>query len=457
MKLYNTMTQQVEQFVPLEPGKVKIYTCGPTVYNYAHIGNLRTYVSEDILVRSLRFLGYEVIRAMNVTDVGHLESDADEGEDKMLKGARRERKTVWQIADYYTDVFFQDMEKLHLQKPDIVMRATDQIDEYIEFIQVLQDKGYAYQAGGNIYYDVSKFPDYTKLSRMPLENLQHGSRGEVSLDENKRNPYDFALWFTKSKFDDQEMKWDSPFGRGYPGWHLECSVISLKALGEQLDIHCGGVDHISTHHTNEIAQTESYTGRKWVNYWWHAEFLITDEGRMSKSKGGFLSLSRLQELGYDPMDYKYFLLGSHYRKQLMFSDEGMDSARTAYQKLKERTLALEEAIETEAYLDQFKAALADDLNTANALTLLYAVLKDDSLKSGEKRYIIQQMDTVLGLDLFREKEHDLDVETIERLIAERNTAKSEKNWARADEIRQQLIDMGISIMDGKDGTTWKVN
>ena len=456
MKLYNTMSLRVEEFVPLEPGKVKIYTCGPTVYNYAHIGNLRTYVSEDILVRALRYLGYEVTRAMNITDVGHLESDADEGEDKMLKGARRERKTVWQIAEYYTQAFFADMAKLGLEKPDIVMRATDQIEDYIEFIQVLEDKGFAYRAGGNVYFDVAKFPDYTKLSRMPLENLQHGSR-DVEIDDNKRNPYDFALWFTKSKFDDQEMKWDSPFGRGYPGWHLECSVIALKALGEQLDIHCGGVDHIATHHTNEIAQTESYTGKKWVNYWWHAEFLLTDDGKMSKSKGEFLSLSRLEELGYSPMDYKYFLLGSHYRRQLAYSDEGMDSARTAYQKLKERTLALPEAEVTSAYLDDFKATLADDLNTANALTLIYTVLKDNNLSGGEKRYIIEQIDSVLGLELFVAPVIDLDIDLIEGLIAERNQAKQAKDWATADKLREDLLALGITIMDTKEGTTWKAN
>lgn len=457
MKLYNTMTLRVEDFIPLKPGKVKIYTCGPTVYNYAHIGNLRTYVSEDILVRSLRYLGYEVTRVMNITDVGHLESDADDGEDKMLKGARREKKTVWEIAEHYTQAFFKDMEKLGLQTPEHVVRATDMVEEYIEFIQVLEDKGYAYRSGGNVYYDVSKFPRYTELSRMPLENLQHGSRGDVELDENKRNPYDFALWFTKSKFDDQEMKWDSPFGRGYPGWHLECSVIALNTLGEQLDIHCGGVDHISTHHTNEIAQTESYTGKKWVNYWWHAEFLLTDDGKMSKSKGEFLSLSRLEELGYSPMEYKYFLLGSHYRRQLAFSDEGMDTAKTAYQKLKERTLALDTPVETTAYLDEFKAILADDLNTANALTLIYTVLKDQSLSSGEKRYIIEQIDSVLGLDLFVAPELDLDTETIERLIQERNEAKLVKDWAKADAIRQELLNMGIAIMDSKEGTTWKAN
>lgn len=455
MKLYNSLSLKVEDFVPLEPGKVKIYTCGPTVYNYAHIGNLRTYVSEDILVKTLNLLGYEVTRAMNITDVGHLESDGDEGDDKMLKGAKRENKTVWEIADHYTEAFFRDMKKLNLATPNIVMKATEQIEDYIQFILALEAKGFVYRAGGNVYFDVSRFPDYTKLSRMPLDNLKHAVRDEVAVDQNKKNPFDFVLWFTKSKFDDQEMKWDSPFGRGYPGWHIECSVIALKALGEQLDIHCGGVDHIATHHTNEIAQTESYTGKKWVNYWWHADFLITDDGKMSKSKGEFLSLARLEELGYSPMDYKYFLLGSHYRKQLVFSDEGIQSARTAYQKLKERTLMLDESVESDAYLAEFKAALGDDLNTANALTQIYNVLKDPSLTSGEKRSAIEKMDAVLGLDLFAEQEHDLDVKQIEALIAERSLAKANKDWGRADQIRDKLKELGVAIMDSKDGTTWK--
>ena len=308
MKLYNSMTNTIEDFKPIKEGEVSIYTCGPTVYFYAHIGNLRTYVSEDILVRTLEYMGYDVKRAMNITDVGHIVGDADEGEDKMLQGAKREKKTVWDIAKYYTDVFFEDFDSLNLKRPTYVSRATDHIDDYIEFIETLEKKGHTYRGGGNVYFDVSTFPEYNKLSKMPLENLVHAHRDDVKMDENKKSPLDFVLWFTKSKFDDQEMKWDSPFGRGYPGWHLECSVISLKMLGEQMDIHCGGVDHIPTHHTNEIAQTESYTGKPWVKYWWHAEFLLDKSGKMSKSKGDFLDLRFLKSEGYTPMHYKYFLL-----------------------------------------------------------------------------------------------------------------------------------------------------
>lgn len=455
MNLYNSMTMKIEPFLPYEENKVSIYTCGPTVYNYAHIGNLRTYVSEDILVRTLRFLGYSVTRAMNITDVGHLESDADAGDDKMLKGAKRENKTVWEIAEHYTRAFFEDMQSLHLGKPDIVMKATDQIEDYIAFILKLEEKGFVYRAGGNVYFDVSRVPQYTKLSKMPLENLQHGTRAEVEIDVNKKNPYDFVLWFTKSKFDDQEMKWDSPFGKGYPGWHIECSVIALKAFGEQLDIHCGGVDHIPTHHTNEMAQTESYTGKPWVKYWWHAEFLIDKSGKMSKSKGDFLSLSTLEKNGYHPMHYKYFLLGSHYRKQLVFSEESMNTARDAYNKLKERTLVLAEPIPSEQHLDAFQAALADDLNTANALTVIYDVLKDKTLASGEKRYIIERMEEVLDLGLFEIEAHHLDASYVEQRISARNQAKAQKNYAEADAIRQELAEMGVQIMDSKEGTTWK--
>lgn len=455
MKLYNSMTGVVEPFVPLVEGKASIYTCGPTVYFYAHIGNLRTYVSEDLLVRALDYLGYEVTRSMNITDVGHMVGDADEGEDKMLQGAKREKKTVWDIAEYYTKVFFEDMEELNLKRPEFISKATDHIGDYIHFIEVLEEKGHTYRAGGNVYFDVSTFPDYNKLSKMPLENLMHAHRGDVSLDQNKKSPLDFVLWFTKSKFEDQEMKWDSPYGRGYPGWHLECSVISLKTLGEQMDIHCGGVDHIPTHHTNEIAQTESYTGKPWVKYWWHAEFLIDKAGKMSKSRGDFLDLRYLKEQGYSPMHYKYFLMGSHYRRQLVFTMEGLHNAKEAYQKLKKRTLALESPIETEAYLDEFKETIGNDLDTANVLTLIYEVLKDQSLSSGEKCYIIQEIDSVLQLDLFKEEQVEVDVDVILSLIEKRTQAKEDKNYSLADQIRQELQDMGITLMDGKEGTTWK--
>lgn len=458
LKLFNTLSLELEDFVPIREDRVSIYTCGPTVYDYAHIGNMRTYVSEDILVRTLEALGYNVVRAMNITDVGHLTDDGDEGDDKMLLGAKREKKTVWEIAQYYTDAFFVDFDELKLKRPSIIARATDHIQDYIDFIKVLEEKGYTYQAGGNVYFDISKFPRYTELSRMPLENLQIGSREGVVIDRNKKNPFDFVLWFTQSKFENQEMRWESPYGTGYPGWHLECSVISMKAFGPRMDIHGGGVDHIPTHHTNEIAQSESYTGEKWVNYWWHAEWLIDNEGKMSKSRGEFLSLQYLKSLGYDPMDYKYFLLGSHYRRQLLFSFEGLDGAREAYSKLKARCLALDPPKKSESYWEEFLSWLARDLNTANALTVLYKCLNDDELTSGEKAYEIARMDTVLNLGLFEEKEIDEEFrQKIESLVEERSKAKEVKDYAKADKLRDELLSLGVAIKDSKEGTTWTLN
>lgn len=458
LKLYNSLSLELEDFVPLREDRVSIYTCGPTVYDYAHIGNMRTYVSEDILVRTLEALGYKVQRAMNITDVGHLTDDGDEGDDKMLLGAKREKKTVWEIADYYTEAFFKDYDELRLKRPDILERATDHIDDYVSFIEVLEEKGFTYQAGGNVYFDISKFPRYNELSRMPLENLQVGSREGVVLDKNKKNLFDFVLWFTQSKFDNQQMRWDSVYGEGYPGWHLECSVIAMNAFGPRMDIHCGGVDHIPTHHTNEIAQSESYTGEKWVNYWWHAEWLIDKEGKMSKSRGEFLSLPFLKSLGYDPMDYKYFLLGSHYRRQLLFSFEALDGAKEAYSKLKARCLALDPPVKTSAYWKAFLTPMARDLNTANALTVLYECLNDPELSSGEKAHAIRRMDSVLQLGLFQEKPIDDSLrEEIEKMIEKRQLAKLDKDYARADEIRDKLVALGVRIKDSKEGTTWEMN
>ncbi len=460
MRIYNSLTLKKEKFVPINEDEVSIYTCGPTVYNYAHIGNLRTYVSEDILVRGLEYLGYNVKRAMNITDVGHLTDDGDEGDDKMLKGAERENKSVYEIADFYTKAFFKDMNRLSLKEPDAVRKATDCIDEFIDFILVLKEKGYTYESGGNVYFDISKVDDYTKLSKMPLENLRVAHREDVSVDDNKKNPFDFVLWFTKSKFENQKLVWDSPFGRGYPGWHLECSVISMSIFGDTLDIHCGGIDHVPTHHTNEIAQSESYTGKKWVNYWWHAEFLIDNNGKMSKSSGDFLNMDKLIELGYKPMHYKYYLLGSHYRRQLSFTFESLDGARDAYKKLKFRIKKLEgEAKETSRYIQEFKDLLSDDLNTPNILTLIYTVLGDDSLENGEKIYILSEIDKVLQLDLFSferiELAEDLKRE-VEELIVKRKEAKESKNYEEADRIRDYLSGKGIILVDTKEGTTWKV-
>ena len=481
MKLYNSLTRNIDDFIPYEGKHVKMYTCGPTVYNYAHIGNLRTYIHEDILEKSLRFLDYDVKRVMNITDVGHLESDADDGEDKMLKGAQRENKTVWQVAEYYTEAFFKDCEKLNIKKPEIVAKATDYIDKYIDFIKTLEAKGFTYVANGNVYFDISKFPKYTGLSRMNLEELKVAHRDDVEEDIHKKNPQDFVLWFTKSKFENQAMKWESPWGTGYPGWHIECSVISLTNLGEQLDIHCGGVDHIPVHHTNEIAQTESYTGKEWTKYWWHAEFLIEGSGKMSKSSGEFLTVSLLEKKGFDPLAYRYYVLNSHYRKQLNFTFENLEMAQNAYYKLRKKTAGLMgEATDGLAsndvvgqpfdsaslsqpareILSKFEACLADDLNTANAITVLYELLKLD-LEIAEKVKLIGRMDQVLSLDLLKsleevsqELEGD-EAEWIEAKLKIRTEAKASKNWKLADEIRDELKAKGIAIIDTPEGAQWK--
>ena len=467
MKLYNSLSHQKEEFVPHEPGKVSMYTCGPTVYHYAHIGNLRSYIMEDVLEKALRWEGYDVKRVMNITDVGHLASDADTGEDKMLKGARREHKTVLEIAQFYTDAFFEDCRKLNIKVPDVVEPATHCIDAYIQIITRLLEKGYAYQAGGNVYFDTSKLEKYYVFNDHEEENLAVGVREGVEEDSNKRNKNDFVLWFTKSKFEDQALKWDSPWGVGYPGWHIECSGISMKHLGEYLDLHCGGIDNAFPHHTNEIAQSEAFLGHPWCKYWFHVHHLNTTGGKMSKSKGEFLTVSLLEEKGYDPLVYRFFCLQSHYRNGLVFTWENLDNARTAYEKLVSRVAALKEegnvdAQGMEPYKRQFQAALDNDLNTSLAVTALYDVLKAD-VSDAAKRELIDSFDQVLGLSLLeraaaRKAEPVVPVEgaeEIEALIAQRTEAKQTKNWAEADRIREALKDMGIEIKDTPNGVEWK--
>ena len=404
MRIYNTLTKKIEEFIPRDKNEVKMYTCGPTVYHYAHIGNLRTYIEEDVLEKSLNYLGYPVKRVMNITDVGHLTSDADTGEDKMLKGAQREHKSVLEIAKFYTDAFFEDFKKLNIKKPDTIVPATSLIDEYIKIISKLMDTGYAYLEGGNIYFDTSKLKEYYVLTNHKADDLMIGVRDDVSEDINKKNKNDFVLWFTKSKFQDQELKWDSPWGLGYPGWHIECSGISMKYLGEYLDIHCGGVDNIFPHHTNEIAQSESYLGHKWCNYWFHVEHLNDKNGKMSKSKGEFLTVSLLQEKGYNPLSYRYMVLGSHYQKNLEFSYEALDQAENDYKKLKNRINALNkdkdnlDELTYNKYQETFKEAIGNNLNTSLALTTLYDVLKSDT-NDYTKVELIKSFDQVLSLDL----------------------------------------------------------
>lgn len=463
VNLYNTLTKKIDEFHPNVPGKINMYTCGPTVYHFAHIGNLRSYIMEDVLEKYLRYAGYDVKRVMNITDVGHLTSDADSGEDKMLKGAKREHKTVMEIAEFYRKAFFEDCAKLNIKTPDVVESATNCIPEFIHMIEKLLDDGYAYVAGGNVYFDTSKLKEYYVLSNQKEEELMVGARDDVEEDENKRSKTDFVLWFTKSKFDDQELKWDSPWGVGYPGWHIECSCISMKHLGEYLDIHCGGVDNIFPHHTNEIAQSEAYTGHKWCNYWFHVQHLNDKRGKMSKSAGGFLTVSSLEEQGYNPLVYRMFCLQSHYRKPLVFSYEVLDNVKIAYEKLQKRIAALSKEGEVDqdvfaAYQDKFAEAMGSDINTSQALTVLYDVLKADT-NDATKRALIEDFDQVLSLGLLAEEEGETGADPelvawIEEKIAERKAAKKEKDFAKADAIRQELLDKGIEVKDTREGTVW---
>ncbi|MCH5265337.1 MAG: cysteine--tRNA ligase [Lachnospiraceae bacterium] len=462
--LYNTLSKTVEEFVPNEPGKVAMYTCGPTVYHFAHIGNLRSYIMEDVLEKYLRFVGYDVKRVMNITDVGHLTSDGDTGEDKMLAGAKREHKSVMDIARYYTDAFMEDCRKLSIKKPDVVEPATNCIDDFIHMIEVLLEKGYAYVAGDNVYFDTSRLENYYVLSAQKEEELQVGVREDVDEDTNKRNKTDFVLWFTRSKFDNQELKWDSPWGVGYPGWHIECSSISMKHLGERMDIHCGGVDNIFPHHTNEIAQSEAYIGHKWCNYWFHINHLNTKSGKMSKSKGEFLTVSLLEEKGYNPMVYRMFCLLSHYRKPLEFSWEALDNVAAAYDKLIKRLKNLTEEGDVDKdgvaeFEKKFAETLGDDINTSSAITVLYDMLKSD-LSDATKRQLTAHFDEVLSLELtkaFEEAEVDAELAAyVEQMIEERKLAKKEKNFTRADEIREELAAKGIVLKDTREGTLWSL-
>lgn len=472
MRLYNSETKKIEDFVPKNENMVTLYTCGPTVYHFAHIGNLRSYIMEDILERTLRHHGYNVKRAMNITDVGHLSSDGDTGEDKMLMGAKRENKTVMQIAAEYTEAFKKDCEKLRLKWPEFVVPATSCIEDYFKIISTLLEKDYAYQSNGNIYFDVSKVKKYYRFGNQKIEDLVVGAREDVEEDVGKRNKNDFVLWFTKSKFENQALKWDSPWGVGYPGWHIECTGISLKCLGEDLDIHCGGIDNQFPHHTNEIAQTESYIGHPWCNIWFHVEHLNTKNGKMSKSKGGFLTLTKLEEMGYSPLVYKFFCLQSHYRKQLVFSEEALNSAKNAYEKLIKRIEKLksdQSSIDENAFEEfrnKFNDALGNDINTSSAITVLFDVLKSN-ISANTKVALIKDFDQVLNIGLtealdqnIENTEEDLTIDNnfkllIEELIEERKQAKQQKDFQKADAIRNELLNKGIELIDTKEGTIYK--
>ena len=463
MKIYNTLTKKIEEFAPHNKDRVTFYSCGPTVYHYAHIGNLRNYVCNDLLDRTLRYIGYKVERCMNITDVGHLKSDSDSGEDKMVASAKKEHKSVLDIAKFYTDAFFKDFDALNCKRPEIISNASDNIDMYIKIIEKLLKDGYAYQAGGNVYFDVSKLDDYYKLTNHQINEMVVGARENVSEDSSKHNQADFVLWFTKSKFTDQELKWESPWGLGYPGWHIECTGISIKYLGEYLDIHCGGVDNIFPHHTNEIAQSESYLGHKWCNYWFHSEHLNDKNGKMSKSNGEFLTLSLLEQKGYNPLAYRLMCLQSHYRKQLEFTYEALDGASSTYDKIKSKIKSItnDNIINEEdfnKYNTLFINALNDDLNTSSAITIMFDTLKAD-INSGTKLKLLESYDKVLGLDLLKENKKEID-EDLEKYILskieERNNAKKNKDFTLADNIRNELLEKGIILKDTREGTIYEV-
>lgn len=464
MQIYNTLTRKKDEFIPNEAGKVAMYTCGPTVYHYAHIGNLRSYIMEDILEKYLRYEGYDVKRVMNITDVGHLTSDGDTGDDKMLKGAKREHKTVMEIAKFYTDAFFADCDKLNIKTPDVIEPATHCIGDFIKVISSLLDNGFAYEAGGNIYFDTSKLKQYYVFNDFKEEDLAVGVREGVEEDGNKRNKADFVLWFTKSKFDDQELKWDSPWGVGYPGWHIECSCISMKHLGEYLDIHCGGIDNAFPHHTNEIAQSEAFLGHKWCNYWFHVHHLNTNSGKMSKSKGEFLTVSLLESKGYDPLVYRFFCLLSHYRKSLVFSYENLDNAAVSYNKLISKISALlddnggeVDKAEFDRLKKEFTDAMDNDLNTSMAVTAVYNVLKSN-VNAKTKLALIEDFDKVLSLDLIKKAEQmkdsqkeDIPQEILE-LVQQRKQARKAKDFATADALRDKISELGYLVEETRQGT-----
>ncbi|WP_322169316.1 cysteine--tRNA ligase [Acutalibacter caecimuris] len=469
MQLINSLSMKKEEIIPHEAGKIRMYTCGPTVYGFAHIGNLRSYIMEDVLEKALCYEGYAVDRVMNITDVGHLTSDADTGEDKMLKGARREHKSVLELAAFYTDAFFADCQKLNIRRPGTVVPATGCIDDFIQMVAALLDKGYAYLAGGNVYFDTAKLENYYVFGNQNADDLAVGVRDSVEADSNKRSKTDFVLWFTKSKFDDQELKWESPWGLGYPGWHIECSAISIKNLGGYLDIHCGGIDNAFPHHTNEIAQSEAYLGHPWCKYWFHVLHLNDAGGKISKSRGAKLTVSLLEEKGYNPLVYRLFNLQSHYRKPLTFSFESLDNAANAYQKLVSRvaSLAKDGQPDTQAaqvWQARFREALCNDLNTSQALTVLYNMLKSD-LDDATKRFLVGDFDQVLSLDLLAagEKAGSQNsgvpaalAEEIESLLEKRAAARKAKDWSLADAIRDELAARRVVLKDTPQGVEWHI-
>jgi cysteinyl-tRNA synthetase len=463
VQLFNTLGRKKEKFVPITPGEVSLYCCGPTVYHYAHIGNLRTYVFEDILVRVLRRAGFKVNHVMNITDVGHLVSDGDDGEDKMEVGARRSGKSIWELADYYSQVFFQDLQKLNVVKPDIAPKATDHVPEMIALVQKLEEKGFVYKTKDGLYYDTKMFPTYADLGKLDLENLEEGKR--ISMGD-KRAPSDFALWKFSPEGTMRQMEWDSPWGKGFPGWHIECSAMAMKYLGETFDLHCGGIDHIPVHHSNEIAQSEAATGKHFVNYWMHGEFLNEDSGKMSKSKGETLTVSLLEREGFQPLEYRFLLLQAHYRAGIRFSYEALKAAASGYHgilaRLKEwKSENSSAAPENEVYVkyrDAFDKALFDDLNAPEGLATLFLALKDPDLTPAQKKKLAFDFDGVLGLRLqeMSEKEDDALPAEVQALVDARDEARRTKNFAESDRLRSELQAKGYKVEDTPKGTKVKL-
>lgn len=456
IRIYNTLTRSIEEIKPLVPGEISAYCCGPTVYGYPHIGNMRMYVSEDIFFRTLRMAGYKVKHVMNITDVGHLVSDADAGEDKMLVAMRRENKRSFEIAEFYTNIFFDHCAKLQIKRPDLVCKATEHIIEMIQLIKRLEDRGMTYFTNGNVYFDISKLPDYGKLAGLDLEKLQAGARTEV--DKSKKNPLDFVLWFTKSKFEGQELVWDSPWGTGYPGWHIECSAMAIKYLGEKFDIHWGGIDHIPVHHTNEIAQSEGATGHAWVSVWMHGEFLLFGDVKMSKSKGHVFTIQTIEDEGYDPLSYRMLLLGSHYRSQLKFSWDALKNAQNSLQKLKSTVLKLKQSAPNPSLnCDhpsklKFREALYNNLNTAQALAIVWETLDDNSITAADRLNLAYDFDQVLGFGIEAWKSETLAIpEAVQNLVKQREEARQAKNWAESDRLRGEINKLGFNVKDSANG------
>jgi cysteinyl-tRNA synthetase len=448
LKLYNTRTRKKELFKSLKNKEVGIYSCGPTVYWYQHIGNLRTYIFADVLKRTLEYLGYKVNHVMNVTDVGHLTSDADSGEDKMEKAAAKEGKKAEEIANYYLDVFKKDLKKLNIQEPNIWCKATEHIKEQIELIKKLEKKGYTYKTSDGIYFDTSKFSSYGDFAKLNIEGLEAGKR--INLGE-KKNKTDFALWKFSEEKGKRQQEWNSPWGTGFPGWHIECSAMSMKYLGEQFDIHTGGIDHIPIHHTNEIAQSECATGKNpWVNFWMHGAFLVDKDGKMSKSKGKIFTISELEEKGFSPLVYRYFCLTTHYRKQLLFDLENLESAKNAYERLKRTIAEIQDDKKTnKEYLKIFEDTIKDDLNMPETLQILWKLVRDDSAQG--KIETIKKIDEVLGLDLLKQEKIKIPSKVL-KLVQERDKARASKDWNKSDELREKIKGLGFNILDSADGS-----